>query len=437
MNPLSKFLMCLIVIVLAVISVSAQSVGLYVLTTSQVPSGSNLMHLQHYVFPPATPAAGIAIPTTVTNGTYSASWKIIDDCSNTAPCAHGSYNWAPFDNIVTGLGCSSCKIGIIVQPASDSGSDSATPLYVTNAVSPLTCNSSSSHIPYINQPALWEPPGIAAYQSWATEIVRHFTPGYDSYSASYASQVSYVRFGLFVGGEALLPCPYQALATLGAYNLTIPALSAYTSSLFSSITALKPPFLVEGPVYGGDPALNPAYCGAGAFNSYCITQDYADTEAAAEISNGAGIGTESLSVLTSNWYAEGQICSSDICNLFNQYIGSAPMFGWQLFSESNPSCDPWNLSSCGSQTGSLVNILPFATIRMHAGQPPKRLNVLEIYWQDWMCAYYGSVDGNCPTTLELPFIPYQHALSNASLLSPTGTSSLTGNSNSAGTAAMN
>ncbi|MFZ0420519.1 MAG: hypothetical protein WAM04_20620 [Candidatus Sulfotelmatobacter sp.] len=285
-----------------------------------------------------------------------------------------------------------------------------------------SCTSSTSVSPYANQPALWEPPGLGAYEIWAKEVVRHFT-NYDSFSASYWNQVSYVRFGLFVGGEATIPCPYEDTATLGAYNLTPGAAAAYVSALFSSITALNPTFKVQGPMYGGNGAIYPGYCSIGIGTSgYCITQSYPDAEAAAEVASGAGIGAESLGMNDINWYAEGQVCQGDACGLFNTYAWEAPIFDWQTYKYSDPTCNPWQ-GTATCPTGSLVNLLPFATIRMHVGENPNRLNALEIFWQDWMCAYTSSPPTTCPLA---PDPDYQTALSNAALGQPNATVSATG-----------
>jgi hypothetical protein len=393
-------------------------------------------------------AAGFTIPTSVN----AISWKTIDACSMTTNCAHGSYTWTgagSFDALVTSIigTCTTCKIGIIVQPASDSSPDSATPLYVTssawasnytcglspcNPVDQISCTSSSSVSPYSGQPAFWEPPGLAAYQLWAQEVVRHFT-NYDSHSATYWSQVSYVRFGLFIGGEATIPCPYETTTNYSVYNLTPQVASAYVSALFSSITALNPTFKVQGPMYGGDGAIYPGYCSIGLGTSgVCITQAYPDAEAAAEVGSGAGIGAESLGMNDVNWYAQGQVCLGDACGLFNTYAWAAPIFDWQTYKYSDPTCNPWE-STATCPTGSLVNLLPFATVRMHVGENPNRLNALEIFWDDWMCAYTSSPPTTCPLAPD-PY--YQTALSNAALGQPNATSAVIGNVSVSGAATI-
>jgi hypothetical protein len=281
---------------------------------------------------------------------------------------------------------------------------------------------------------MWELPALDAYQQWAAEIVLHFTAHHDQYSAPYAANVTYVRFGAFVGGEATLPCPYEATQTLGVNNLTVSMLTSYITSLYTSIMALDPPFRVDGPFYGGDPNLNPNYCGINLGANACITQTYSDAEAAAMIASGVGISNQSLSAFDVYNYAQGRLCGSDSCNLFNLYSQAAPLFTWQTFSISNPSCLPWN-QQCQNATGSLVNTLPFATVRLHAGQSARRLTVLEIPWQDWLCAYSGSVTSDC-TTGPQPNQSYQTALSNASLGLPNGTVTSAGDTSTAGSVAV-
>ena len=63
-------------------------------------------------------------------------------------------------------------------------------------------------------------------------------------------------------------------------------------------------------------------------------------------------------------------CTSDWCNLFDQYAGMVPL-ELQTIAPSDPSG--------AGQTGSLTTLVPFAISR-HAA-------FLEIYYQDWLLAF--------------------------------------------------
>jgi hypothetical protein len=79
---------------------------------------------------------------------------------------------------------------------------------------------------------------------------------------------------------------------------------------------------------------------------------------------------------------------------------------------------------------------------MHVGENPNRLNALEIFWQDWMCAYSNTPQVNCPNPpfgsppYPLPYTPYKTALSNAALGQPNATSAVIGNAAVSGAATI-
>jgi hypothetical protein len=86
-----------------------------------------------------------------------------------------------------------------------------------------------------------------------------------------------------------------------------------------------------------------------------------------------GFGSQGLQAADVTGYPR---CSSDWCNLFDQYAGMVPL-ELQTIAASDPSG--------AGQTGSLTTLVPFA-ISHHAA-------VLEIYYQDWLLAFDPSYPG--------------------------------------------
>ncbi len=105
------------------------------------------------------------------------------------------------------------------------------------------------------------------------------------------------------------------------------------------------------------------------------TPDATAVNAAAE---GIGFGNQGLQKSDPLNFGNGQPCyGGDWCANFAKYRGQIPLELQTLFYS-----DPTN----ASQTGSLVNLLPFATTQ--------GVQILELYVDDWLCTYDSSWNSN-------------------------------------------
>lgn len=97
--------------------------------------------------------------------------------------------------------------------------------------------------------------------------------------------------------------------------------------------------------------------------------------------DGIGFGNQGLQQNDPINFAAGKPCSGgDWCANFQKYAGQNPPLLLELQTLSLSS--PTNVAP----TGSLANLLPFAT--------GLNARVLEIYVDDWMCTYDSSWSGN-------------------------------------------
>jgi hypothetical protein len=103
-----------------------------------------------------------------------------------------------------------------------------------------------------------------------------------------------------------------------------------------------------------------------------------DATAANAVANGIGFGNQGLQKSDPLNLAAGFPCyGGDWCANFEKYRGQVPLELQTLFYS-----DPTD----ASQTGSLMNLLPFATTQ--------GAQILELYVDDWMCTYDPSWNGN-------------------------------------------
>jgi len=270
---------------------------------------------------------------------------------------------------------------------------------------------------YSGVPAAWEQPFVSAYTQWLAS----FLPTIASDLSALGVTLGYVRIGVGTGGGSYVACPN---VEAGSYNyggvtqsyapvipLSLSVWQGYSQTVYSYVSNLSTGILLEASFYGGNGPL-----GAGDGNT---TIQWADAEAQWAIGNGLGIGAESLQSSDLTAYATLAACSNDWCNLFNEYSLSGLMLGLQTVDLSNPSCIA-SPSTCGSQTGSLVTVLPFGTQR-HA-------TVFELGYADLICAYSpngaSEYPGTCPVTY--PYTPYINAVMYAAEKQPNSTASLVG-----------
>lgn len=220
-------------------------------------------------------------------------------------------------------------------------------------------------------PAAWEAPFVAAYQQWLAQFF--------SWAKTKVPTLGYVRVGVGTGGGSVVACPnveegaFSGQMHAAVTKLTEPVWLAYNQAIYSSAASdvSGSGIMLEASMFGGE-----TFGGGDGM----IPIGWADDVASAAVSNGFGLGAESLSVASdigdNVLSAGGSPCSNDWCALFSQYR-TASVLGLQTLSQSDPNC--LGAPSTCNQTSSLLTALPFGTQR--------RANVFEVYYQDLLCAY--------------------------------------------------
>jgi hypothetical protein len=206
----------------------------------------------------------------------------------------------------------------------------------------------------------YEAPYKAAWESFIAAAIAHFN------ASPNLSQISYMRIGRSVGGEAY---PYCA-ATLKS----LPALNAYTKSgwlayyeeIGDFIQSQAPRMMILDPLNEADSPVDASY-------------GTAEAEIAVAHHNVVGLvnafGAQGLRANDVANYAKipAAYCASDWCGSFDTYYESEPNLELQQRDLSDP------LGMTGSLTGDLRPLLPFAVGR-HA-------TILELYALDALLAF--------------------------------------------------
>jgi len=272
-------------------------------------------------------------------------WSSVDQ----GPDANPQYDWSGIDSAVQQWTAAGKKVNLIVWTLSDTASNTAMPQYIWNSLGSsnyTTCG--GQQVPNYFSPAFQVP-----YQQFMAQVVKHFGTN---------AGVGYIRFGLGRGGESNPARGIGEEATctnafLNKWGWTDTLWINYLNSMLNYEASLKSPKqLMLGVV--GTPLIHTS------------PEATAATAVAAHI----GFGSQGLEESDVSNYPQ---CSSDWCNLFNQYAGLVPL-ELQTVAQSDPSG--------AGPTGSLVSLIPFA-ISHHA-------SIFEIYYQDWLIAFDPSYPGH-------------------------------------------
>jgi hypothetical protein len=332
-------------------------------------------------------------------------WSSIES-SNAGLTGSGGYSWTSFDSTVnTYVGQTnwnaSKKLGIVLSPVADSGSNSSTPSYVfstawattAGASGPLdecTCGgypgdgvesntcwniSTGPATPdYSGDPIAFEKPFYVALENFYSNAVSHIN------SASYAPYVAYIRMGLSGGGEEFPYCSSNIRTYLGITAATFQTdWTTYANTMFT----------YEGGL-GSQQPLMAAPNGNGT-NTGIPSDAYADTEASDAVAQGLMLGSEGLQssdTFDTNCTVSGG-SSNDWCYTFS--TNDPPIRELQTLAYSDPSentCTTNYFSATNTQsenTGSLVCLLPFIE---------GKANSAELYPNDMFLAYDTNYSGN-------------------------------------------
>lgn len=204
-----------------------------------------------------------------------------------------------------------------------------------------------------------------AWEAFVAAAIYHF-----NHSANL-SQISYMRVGRSVGGEAYPYC-IPNLEQLPAPNtFTKTVWVNYYADIDQFVASQNPTMQILDP-------LNQAGTG---LPGDPIDTSYADSEGQTAITfkNASGqtngIGSQGLQASDITNYAAGNDCTSDWCNLFNDdYQLGIPLELQQLSLSA-----PIQISGTNDSTGDLRQLLPFAVTR--------HMTILELYNLDALLAY--------------------------------------------------
>jgi hypothetical protein len=227
----------------------------------------------------------------------------------------------------------------------------------------------------------WTPsvPYSTAWEAFQDAAIAHIN------ASSYAGRVSYERIGIFQDGEAFPHCLTLFKNYLGESEAAIKTtVTGFANALYTHEASQSPSYPLMAGVDGN--------C-VDAVKSCGVGYGWADSEAASAVAAfpSGGFGSQGLTesdiaAFNSYGYADGGVainpgtyCTGNYCYLFHEYP-TQPVLELQMLAATCPQ----GLNQCGSgtqqsQTGTLVNILPFVTLM--------KTTHVELYNQDWLCAF--------------------------------------------------
>jgi hypothetical protein len=211
-------------------------------------------------------------------------------------------------------------------------------------------------------PVPYETPYMTAYEAFVAAVIAHYN------ASANLSQISYMRVGRSVGGEAYPYCisNLENLPAPNTYSMTA-WLNFYTD-IDEFVQAQNPKMEILDP-------LNESGSGSTADKTY--GSDEAGIAVSYKNASGAtnGFGSQGLQASDITNYAAASDCSSDWCNMFNQYYQTGIPLELQQYGLSAPVA----ITNTTSATGDLRPLLPFAVQR--------HMTVLELYYLDALLAY--------------------------------------------------
>jgi hypothetical protein len=264
------------------------------------------------------------------------------------PTSNPQYNFSAFDTQIAPWISAGKKVNIVVWAVSDTPTNAATPQYVWNNLGSsniTTC--AGEKIPNYFSSAFQLP-----YQAFMAQVIKHYATN---------GSIGYIRIGLGRGGETF---PAQNFGTdpctntfTNKWGWTDTTWTNYVNAMLNYQATLKSPKQLMVGIDSVD------------------TDTMPESEAATAVSLKMGFGNEGFQLTDITNYP---YCSSDWCNLFDEYTGDKLPLELQTIALSSPENDP--------PVGSLTVLLPFA-VSHHA-------TIFEIYTYDWLLAYDPNYPGN-------------------------------------------
>lgn len=267
--------------------------------------------------------------------------------ADAGPTGNPQYDFSTFDAEIAPWIATGKKVNIVVWAVSDTPTNAATPQYVWNNLGSsniTTC--AGEKIPNYFSSAFQLP-----YEAFMAQVIKHYGTN---------GSIGYIRIGLGRGGETF---PAQNFGTDPCttvfekkWGWTDTTWTNYVNAMLNYEATLKSPKQLMVGIDSVDSNSMP------------------DSEAATAVSLKMGFGNQGFQQNDVTNYPH---CSSDWCDLFNEYTSDVPL-ELQTIALSSPENNP--------PVGSLVNLLPFA-VEHH-------VTILEIYTDDWLLAFDPNYPGN-------------------------------------------
>ena len=279
---------------------------------------------------------------TVAGVAFWLEWATVDKGPTVSP----QYDFSAFDAQLAPWIAAGKKVNLIVWAVSSTPVNNATPQYVFNNLGSsniTTC--AGEKVPNYFQSAFQLP-----YQAFLAQVVKHYAGN---------GSIGYIRIGLGRGGETW-PAPNFGTDSctstfMNKWGWTDTTWVNYVNAMLNYASTLKSPKRLM--------------VGIDSYDSNSMP----DSEAATAVTLHMAFGNQGMRATDITKYPH---CSSDWCNLFDQYTGNVPL-ELQTIELSNPAGT--------GNVGSLVTLLPFA-VSHHA-------TILEIYCYDWLLAFDPSYPG--------------------------------------------
>jgi len=272
--------------------------------------------------------------------------------SFTATFSHADYGPAPESSGMAN------PLGVPVQNAT-----STTFQYQTAVASSGSATTPGTVIaPQQSYPVPYEAPYKTGWEAFVAAAILHYN------ASPNLSQISYMRVGRSIGGEAYPQCQDNMEQIPAPNTYTRSGWLQYYTDIDEFVQAQNPKMQILDP-------LNESGSGASADPSY--GSDEAQIAVSYKNASGKinGIGSQGLQASDITNYAGGRNCSSDWCGAFNTYAAQGIPLELQQLGLSAPVA----ITGTNSATGDLRPLLPFALSR--------HMTILELYYLDTLLAY--------------------------------------------------
>jgi len=238
-------------------------------------------------------------------------------------------------------------------------------------------------------PVPYETPYKTAWEAFVAAAIIHYN------NSPHLSQISYMRVGRSVGGEAYPPCTPNLEQIPPPNTYTKSGWLQYYTEVDDFVQGQKPKMQIIDPLnqVGNGTVADPADPTYGTAEAQIAV---AHQNASGKVN---GFGSQGMQASDITNYAANKDCSSDWCGTFNTFYQTGVPLELQQVGLSAPVPE----SDVNSPTGDLRPLLPFAVER-HA-------TIIELYDLDALLAYdpnycvLPAVNGLCaPGSVEIPII---------------------------------